>query len=154
MLNATEPNGELSPREPEAAREQISLIEMSDEEILSWLTTSILDEPEPVVGERGEDGSASEFWDRVAAIQATLSDLGYGGAGAIQCAIGLVGLEFGAESVEPANADDVELASGTRFDQQHLLRVQAELVERAGRAVALWATFQGSALRAASVAKA
>jgi hypothetical protein len=53
MLNATEPNGELSPREPEAAREQISLIEMSDEEILSWLTTSILDEPEPVVGERG-----------------------------------------------------------------------------------------------------
>jgi hypothetical protein len=115
---------------------------MSDEEILAWLTTSILDEPEP--GERGDTTPETiEFWDQVAALEASLSGLGYQGAGAVQHAIGLVGLRASLEGGGASTSIPTTLAP------DELERVQSELVERAGRAVALWATLQGSALRAA-----
>jgi hypothetical protein len=118
---------------------------MSDEEILSWLTTSILDEPDPSDVPPDAEPRTVEFWDRVATLQQSMSELGYEGSSAVQRAIGLLGLEA---SVQGEGASDVGSAS-TPITEEQLLKVHADLVECAGKAVALWATLQGSALRAA-----
>lgn len=145
MLTASESGTVLAAAEGTTAA-STSWVEMSDEEILAWLTTSILDEPEP--GERGDTTPETiEFWDQVAAVEASLAGLGHQGAGAVQQAIGLIGLRA---SLEGAGAGSRAPAS---FGVDELERVQSELVERAGRAVALWATLQGSALRAAAATK-
>jgi hypothetical protein len=147
VLTATEnqPTGTNA----ESASPSASLIEMSDEEILAWLSTSILDEPDPEGTPAEADPPSADFWEQVAVLQAKLSELGYDGTGATQRAIGLVGLEA---SLQGEVLDEPSSLAAPVGDEQ-LLALQAELVERAGRAVALWATLQGSSLRAASSTK-
>jgi hypothetical protein len=146
MLTATETG--KAEASAETAPPATSLVEMSDEEILSWLTTSILDEPDPSDVAPDAEPHTVEFWDRVATLQ-SMSELGYEGSSAVQRAIGLLGLEA---SLQGEGADGTESASRPITEEQ-LLKVHADLVERAGRAVALWATLQGSALRAATAGK-
>jgi hypothetical protein len=146
MLTATE--GRDTTPEPETTEAlSASWIEMSDEEILAWLTASILDEPDPGQATSEGDPGTADFWDQVAVLQARLSDQGY--PGAVQQAIGLVGLE--SSLAGESTAQDAPGAFSTGDAQ--LFRLQAELVERAGRAVAQWAALQGSALRAAVAGK-
>jgi len=138
VLNPTELDAARP--EPTSSAQTPSLIELSDEEILSWLTMSILEEPGDT--EPAADGPMPEFWDRVAVAEARLEELGVTGPAALDQAIGLIGLEV---SGAVSTGSDFSTALG----RDELLSLQSELVERAGRAVALWASLQGSALRAA-----
>jgi hypothetical protein len=139
MLNPAEIDGAAS--EPSRSDSPTSLIELSDEEILSWLTTSILDDGEGA--EPAADAPTPEFWDRVAVAEARLAELGVTGPAALDQAIGLVGMEV---SFAVSTGADF----GDALGRDELRALQNELVERAGRAVAMWASLQGSALRAAS----
>jgi hypothetical protein len=131
-----------------------SLIELSDDEIVAWLTTSILDEDD----EHGRplEAENQDFWDRVAEAEAGFAALGFEGPAALDRAIGLVGVDVSLGTTnavtpgEPSSLLDIPQSS---LGEDELLRLHAEIMEPASRAIAAWATLQGSALRAASQSK-
>jgi hypothetical protein len=129
------------------------LIELSDEEIVAWLTASILDED----GENApnhSDVETQDFWDRVANAEAGLAALGFEGPLALDRAIGLVGLDESLRAdveARPSHAGNAGWeVTGNTLGEQELLQLHADLLERASQAVANWATLRGSALRAAT----
>lgn len=132
-----------------------AFVEMSDEELIGWLTTSVLEEDEPA---RAPAADAQDFWDRVAQVEAAMAALGFEGPVALDRAIGLVGLDSSLRTEAPGStsvegAPLVWEAPGNTPGELELLRLHADLVEAASRAVAAWASMQGSALRAATQAK-
>jgi hypothetical protein len=141
-----------------------SLIELSDDEIVSWLSASILDEFERNAA-GSEPISQNDFWEQVAATESQLVALGYNSNHALQQAIALLGV--GASLADPAATVTEAASAPLRGDswspsgalesaslgQQQLVALHSELVERAQRAVAVWSSLQGSALRSASNAR-
>jgi hypothetical protein len=125
-----------------------SLVELDDEEILAWLSTSILDDPDPL--DPAQTAPSQDFWERVAAAEANFEAMGWNGQAALDRAIGLVGLEL---SITSGAAQTVDAPSAFSLGEKELLALSSDILERAGRAVAIWASLQGSALRAANQAK-
>lgn len=138
-----------------------SFIELSDEEILSWLSLSVLDEHDAAATENGTlDHGEEDFWDQVARTEAELGSLGLVGKDAVAQAIGLVGvgISLGDNGFDSGLLSMVSAENGLAMTAKdpsrlpgasQLASVQAELVTRAQQAVAVWASLQGSALRAA-----
>jgi hypothetical protein len=149
-----------------------TLIEMSDDEILAWLGTSILDEPDPANMNLDDPGlGGGEFWDHVSELEAYLEAEGYDAPRALERAIGFVGVGISLQGEALASPSaalldaallDAALLDAALLDEspaprqapplaeQRLIERHAELLESAARAVSIWASLQGSALRAAT----
>lgn len=133
MLTATEANP--TPTTPDEPAPEPAFVELTDEEILAWLTASVLDEPDPGSVETQANGDDGQFWDNVAAVQAELSGLGYSGARATQCAIAVVGLELEALA-EPVSKQDALTHGFSRLGEEQLQGILEHLMRRATDAMA------------------